>query len=253
MSLPKLSTPTHTLTIPSTKEKVKYRPFLVKEEKVMMLVKESKNAEEILNATKEVINACTFGVVNPDKLAIFDIEYIFLQLRSKSVGEMIELNMKCLNKVDLPKSDDHPAGVDAEQRECGGTVPFSIDLSKIEVVVPEGHNKSIILDGDIGITFKYPSIDIMYSIEKIDSYGGDIDLIVDLVDNIFEGDNVYDAKDTSREELIEFVESITSKQFITIREQFFDKIPTLEHTVKYTCPVCGVDSEYTFRGITDFF
>jgi hypothetical protein len=135
-------------------------------------------------------------------------------------------------------------------RPCGGIIPFAINISDIEVKFPENHTNTIILTDDIGITFKYPSIDIMTDIDNNDD---EIELIVNLIDNIFDKDNVYDAKDTSREELKEFVENITNKQFLEIREKFFETMPSLEYTAKYKCAKCGYEDEYTFRGISDFF
>jgi hypothetical protein len=248
-SLPKLNTPIHYMTIPSSKKKVKFRPFFVKEEKIMMMVKESTDVNEMADAMKSIIEACTFNKVDVNSLAIFDIEYMFLQLRSKSVGEIVELNMKCNNMVEIPKSHDHPAGVDNATKPCGGIIPFVINIADIKVNFPENHSNTIILEDDIGITFKYPSIDTMATIDSDD----EIELIVDLIDNIFDKDNVYDAKDTNREELKEFVENITNKQFVDIREKFFETMPSLEYTAKYKYVKCGYEDEYTFRGISDFF
>ncbi len=248
MNLPKLNTPTYFLTIPSTKKKVKYRPFLVKEEKIMMLVKESKNQLEIIETMKDVIKACTFDKVDPNKLATFDIEYIFLQLRSKSVGEKIEINMKCVNEVEIEGEVEEPT----RTKPCGGIIPFDIDISKIRVKTPKEHTNTIILDGDIGVTFKYPSVNNVYGVDN-EEIVDDIEIIVDLIENIFDKDNVYDASATKREDLVEFVEGITQKQFISIKEGFFDTIPSLEHTIKYKCADCGYQGEHTFRGISDFF
>jgi len=245
MNLPKLNTPTYFLTIPSTKKKVKYRPFLVKEEKIMMLVKESKNQVEIIEVMKDVVKACTFDKLDPNKLSTFDIEYIFLQLRSKSVGEKIEINMKCVNEVDHIEDD----GITKTSKPCGGIIPFDIDISKIRVKTPKEHTNNIILDDDIGITFKYPSVNNIYDEENVD----DIEIIVDLIESIFDKDNVYEASETKREELVEFVENITQKQFIKIKKGFFDTMPSLEHTIKYKCSDCGYQGEHTFRGISDFF
>lgn len=248
MSLPKLNTPTYFLTVPSSKKKIKFRPFLVKEEKIMMLVKESNNDAEILEVMKDVIGSCTFNKIDPDSLATFDIEYIFLQLRSKSVGERIELNMKCVNEVEIPSDE----GKEPQTKPCGGIIPFDIDISKIEVNTRDDHTNIIILDGDVGVTFRYPSLDNISDMNNRDN-NDDIDIIVDLIENIFDKDNVYDASDTDRRELVEFIESITQKQFMKIKEGFFDTIPALEHTEKYKCSKCGYEDEYTFRGITDFF
>ncbi len=238
MALPVLKTPTYTITIPSTKKQVKYRPFLVREEKIMLLVKESKDPKEMLNAMKDVIKSCTFDVVDPNTLAVFDIEYIFLQLRSKSVGEHIELVMKCTNTVG---EDSTP---------CGCKIDFDIDISKINVSFPKDHSNIVMVDDKIGITFKYPSVDTILELEEGKS---EFDILVSLIDNIFDADNVYDAKDSSHQQLSDFIESLTNKQYKKIMTTFFNTMPVLEHVHKYKCPKCDNEGSYTFRGISDFF
>ncbi len=240
MTLPVLKTPTYELTVPSTKEVIKYRPFLVKEEKILLMVKEAKDTKEILRAMKDIIYACTFEKVDPETLSLFDIEYIFMQLRAKSVGEKIELEMRCVRKVDDSKE------------ECGGVVPFIINIDDIEVKFAEKHNNVIVLDEEegVGITLRYPSIS---TVIDIDTTGDEVKTVAGLVENIFDTDNVYDAKDIEPGKIVEFIENLTKKQYEKIKTEFFDTIPVLEHTVTYKCPKCGQKGEYTFRGITDFF
>lgn len=246
MSLPVLNTPTYSLTIPSTKKKVKYRPFLVREEKIMLLVKESKDSSEMLNAIKDVVKACTFNVVDPEKLSTFDLEYIFLQLRSKSVGETIELVMRCTNQV--PESTEE--GFGDKMVECGGKIEFAIDISKINVNFPENHSNIVMVEDTIGITFKYPSMDTLEELEKGMS---EFDVIVSLIDNIFDKDNVYDAKDSTKQQLVDFIESLTNQQYNKIMSTFFETMPSLEHTQEFKCKKCGNKGSYTFRGVADFF
>ena len=251
MGLPQLTVPTFTTTIPSTGKKIKYRPFLSKEEKILMLVKQSEDSEVILQAMKDIINVCMFEKINVDKLAIFDIEFLFLQLRSKAVGEIIEVDMKCNNMIDLPKADDHPAGVDPEQKACGNLIPFVINIEDIKVKFNDQHSNIIPLEEGIGITLKYPSIDDLKMIEE--QKESDIVIITNLLENIFDNDNVYDIAQTPPEEVQEFMDTINSKQVEKIREAFFYTMPSLEYTAKYKCSKCGNKGEYTFRGITDFF
>jgi endogenous inhibitor of DNA gyrase (YacG/DUF329 family) len=243
--LPKLDTPTFFLNVPSTKKKTKYRPFCMKEEKILMLIKEAKDTDSMVQGMKDIINACTFGKLDSDSLAVFDIEYIFLQLRSKSVGEMVELEMRCQEV----HNDE-----DGNKKQCPGVIPIQIDISKIKVKFPKDHNNTFILDkkNGIGIKFKYPTIDTMKMIEDNDKTD-DFEFIIELVDSIFDADNVYSANDIPREEIEEFIDSISSKDFIEIKKNFFDKMPMLSHTIKYTCPKCGKEDEYTFEGIADFF
>lgn len=244
MSLPTLKTPTFFITIPSTKSKIKFRPFLVKEEKIMMLMKESNNENEIAEATKDLIRACSFDKLDPDTIAYFDIEYILLKLRSKSVGNIVELSMRCVNEVEKETEDK-----EKELKPCNNIINFKIDLDKVELKIPEDHNRIIMIEDEIGITFKYPSFDIITAGDELD----DIDLIVNLVENVFDKDNIYEAKDTPREELKEFIESIPAKKYEEIYTKYLNTMPRLEHTVKYKCSKCGYEGEYTFIGLKDFF
>lgn len=250
MSLPVLKTPTYELFIPSTKKLIKYRPFLVKEEKILLLVKESKDSNEILRAMKDVIHACTFEKIDPNTLALFDIEYIFLQLRGKSIGEQIELQMQCLRTI--PGSSGQLSGEEVPDRQCGGEIPFAIDISEVNVHFDEKHSKVIMLDEEdgIGITLNYPNIN---TVVDLDNGVDEVRTVATLIENIFDRENVSDAKDSTIDKLTDFLENLTKKQYKEIREHFFDCMPELEHTVDYKCPSCGATGDYTFRGITDFF
>lgn len=250
MALPKLTIPTYTLTVPSTKLKTKYRPFLSKEEKVLMLVKQSENSTEILDAVKQIVDVCTFEKLSPSVLALFDLEYIFLQIRSKSVGEVIEIDMKCNNNVESVPLTGENEGKTVEKK-CGSLIPFVINIPDIKVITPKGHSKIIKLEKDIGVTMRYPSIDDLEMLEKYKE--DDVEIIKHLIENIFDRDNVYNVADTPEEELQEFVDNISSKQIDQIKNEFFYTMPSLSHTIKYKCPKCGYEGEYTFSGINDFF
>ena len=246
-SLPKLTVPTYTLTIPSTKKKVKYRPFLSKEEKILMMIKQSTNKDEVLQAMKDIITVCTFDKIDVNKLAIFDMEYIFLQLRAKAVGEIINIDMKCANKVEVVNDED----TEVKMKECGNLIPFAIDIEKIKVDFPKEHTNVIKLEKNIGITLNYPSINDMDILE--DDSKTDSEVIIYLISNIFDKNNVYEAADSTKDDVIEFVENINPKQIEDIRKKFFYSMPSLSYTVKYKCSKCGKEGEYTFKGINDFF
>jgi len=242
--LPKLKTPTYFLTIPSTKKKVKYRPFLVQEEKILLLIKESNDETEMINCMKEVISACTFNKVDISTLALFDIEYMFLQLRAKSVGEEIEIQMKCKNII--PSVDGEDEGC-----ECGNIIKFIIDLSKVKVKFSKKHTNNVIIENDIGITFRYPDIDDTINANEIEE--NPIEYIASLIVSIFDKDSVHDSSMVKKEDMVDWLNQLTRQQFQKIEEQFFDSMPSLEHTIKYTCNKCKKKGEYTFRGISDFF
>lgn len=246
MSLPVLKTPTYFMTIPSTKKKVKYRPFLVQEEKILMMIKEGNDELEIINAMKELISVCTFNKLNVSELALFDIEYMFLQLRSKSVGEKEEIPMKCKNIIPSVEEDD-----DSEGTECGNIIRFEVDLSKIKVKTPKDHTRNVIIEDDIGIIFKYPNIDSITNIDDIES--NPIEYIVSLIESIFDNDGVYDASTVNKKELIDWINKLTRKQFEQIQHQFFESMPTLEHNIKYTCDKCGYEGIVNFNSVSDFF
>ena len=247
MSLPQLQVPSYFATVPSTKEKVKFRPFLNREEKILLMIKESTDDQEILQSMKDIINVCTFEKLDIDSLALFDLEYIFLQLRAKSVGEVIELSMKCINEVETEDSTPD----DMKTKPCDGLIPLMINIKDIEVNFPKEHSKIIMLEKNIGITMRYPSIDDADLLNEEEK--SNIEVIIELLDNIFDENNVYEKKDTSIADIEEFIGNINQKQMEDIKNKFFYSIPSLEHTVKYTCSKCGNKGEYTFRGINDFF
>jgi hypothetical protein len=242
MSLPVLKAPVYTITIPSTKEKVKYRPFTVKEENALLQARESDDNDTQVNTMIEVLRTCTFGKVDVDKLATFDIEYLFINIRAKSVGETVDISMKCRHVI-----DDTTDPV----KRCGGIIPFSINLTEIKVNIVKKHTKSVMISDKVGITFKYPSINALITSAKSDTDA--LQAMVSLVESIFEGDNIMEASSYSNEDLTSFIESIPSKKFKLIQEQFVDTMPVLSKTYKYKCLKCETEGEHTFEGMQDFF
>ena len=235
MPLPTLSTPKYQLTIPSTKEKVSYRPFLVKEEKILLQALESGQSNAMLLSMADVIKSCTDGKVDAEKYPLFDLEYIFLHLRMKSVGEVIDLQIPCQNQ------------------ECGELINTTLDLDKIKIEVPGDDARTIKIDDKLGLTLKYPTIK---EAENYDTDNQDsatmLQIITDCIVSIYDEEEVYQAKDHTREELEQFVESIPSGSFNDIVE-FFETIPKLSHTLKFKCPKCKHQNEYRLEGLDDFF
>ena len=238
MPLPKIATPTYELEIPSLKKTVKYRPFLVKEEKILIIAMESEDSKQIAEALKTVIGNCiiTKGI-KVEQLSIFDIEYLFLNIRGKSVGEDVDILLTC--------PDD---GVTQ--------VPTSINLDDINVVVKSNHSRDIKLDDNLTLRMKYPS---MQEFVKT-NFGGDGDTSVDdtfnmissCIEQIYSEEESWAASDVTRKELNEFIEQLTSSQFKEI-EKFFETMPKLSHTVKVRNPNTGVESEVVLEGLTSFF
>ena len=237
MPLPKISTPTYELVLPSSGKKIKYRPFLVREEKVLIVAMESEDETQIATAVKDVIKNCiiTRGV-KVDDFATFDIEYVFLNIRGKSVGEDVEVLVTC--------PDD------------GQTqVPTVISLDDIKVHTDENHKKDIVLDDELTLRMKYPSmgefVKTNFSGEEI-TVEGTFDLIASCVEQVFNEEESWSASDCTKKEMTEFLEQLSSKQFKEI-EKFFETMPKLSHTVKVKNPNTGVDNEILLEGLNAFF
>jgi hypothetical protein len=240
MALPVISTPTYNLVIPSTKKTVRYRPFLVKEEKSILIAQQSEDIVVMIDTLKDVIRSCILDKVDPDTLATFDLEYIFTQIRAKSVGEIVELLFPC----DL----DH-----GEQNEKA-KVKISIDLTKIGVEFPEGHTNKIQLFGEVGVIMKYPTIEVMGKLEKTnqDDVDNIFDIVADCIDIIYEGDTVHYAKETKREELLDFLYNLNSEQFMKV-QNFFATLPSIKKEVEYDCPICNRHHHKIMEGMQSFF
>ena len=236
MALPKLNTPTYELEVPSTDQKIKYRPFLVKEEKILLLAMESKDNTQIIQAVKDIVSSCTFEKVDVSSLPMFDMEYIFLNIRAKSVGEISKLKILC------PDDKKTYASVD-------------LDLTKVEVQVGDDHTNKIELTDDMGLIMTYPTIDSFLDsgIETITA-NNMLDIIGSCVLQIYEknGEKVYQGKDQTKKELTEFIEQMNSGQFRKV-QSFFDTMPKLTHTVKVKNPKTKKTSEVKLTGLNDFF
>jgi len=236
MALPKLTTPTYELEIPSTDAKIKYRPFLVKEEKILMMAMESKKNPDIVQAVKDIVSECTFNKIDLSDLPMFDVEYIFLQIRSKSVGEVSKLKLLC--------PDDGVTYADLE-----------LDLSEVKVQVGDDHTNKITLDNGMGMIMKYPTIDSFKDsgIQDINATNM-LEVISACILQIYEeeGKKTYEPKDQTQKELTDFIEQLTTKQFQNV-QSFFDTMPKLKHTVKITNPKTKKESEIVLSGLNDFF
>ncbi|NBP00196.1 MAG: baseplate protein [Proteobacteria bacterium] len=238
MPLPKIATPTYELELPSTGETIQYRPFLVKEEKLLVIALESEDTKQITTAIKTVIKNCILTKnVKVESLPTFDIEYLFLNIRGKSVGEEIEVNIICPD--------------DSETQ-----VSVKINLDDIEVQKNEEHSNKIKLDNSIMMEMKYPSLDqfIKNNFDFNDKNAMDqsFELIGSCIDKIFTEDEVWSTADVTKKELIEFLESMNSSQFKDI-ERFFETMPKLSHKVKVTNPKTEVESEVVIEGLASFF
>ena len=245
MALPKVSTPTYELTIPSSGEKVTYRPFLVKEEKTLLMAMESKDTAAMTKAMQDIITSCTDGEVKPKDLAPYDLEFFFLQLRGRSIGEVIE--------VKAPRPPNFAACCEEATEE--DVCELSINIDDITVDTSKIKPSKIEISDKIGIKMKFPEID---AIQKYSSIEGEMKadsifkLIIECIEYIWDGDEIFKAKDHSKKELNEFLDSLNTQQFNKVRE-FFESMPRLSHEVDWTCSKCGKSKTLTLTGIDSFF
>jgi len=236
MALPKLTTPTYELEIPSTDEKIKFRPFLVKEEKILMMAMESKASADITQAVKDIVQECTFNKVKIDDMPMFDVEYIFLQIRSKSVGEVSKLKLLC--------PDDEKTYADVE-----------LDLNEVKVQVGDNHTNKINLGNGMGMIMKYPTIDSFSETGIKDINPGNmLEVISTCILQIYEeeGKKVYDTKDQTKKEVTDWIEQLNTKQFKDV-QNFFETMPKLKHEITIKNPKTKKESKITLAGLNDFF
>tara|TARA_B000000532_G_C18826291_1_gene388255 strand:+ start:368 stop:1081 length:714 start_codon:yes stop_codon:yes gene_type:complete len=236
MPLPKISTPTYELTIPSSQRKIKYRPFLVKEEKILIIAMESQDDKQIAQAVKDVLGSCILSKgISVDKLSTFDIEYLFLNIRGKSVGETVEVLVTC--------PDDNKT-----------KVPVVVNLDEIQVLRSENHSADISLDGNLSMRMKYPSmgefVKSNFNVEmKVDDT---FDMVCSCIEQVYSEEESWAAADCTKKELLEFLEQLDSSQFKKI-ETFFETMPKLSHTFKVMNPNTKVESDITLEGLNAFF
>ena len=236
MALPKLTTPTYELEIPSTDEKIKYRPFLVKEEKILMMAMESKSSADITQAVKDIVSECTFSKVKIDDMPMFDVEYIFLNIRSKSVGEVSKLKLLC--------PDDGKTYADVE-----------VNLSEVKVQVGDDHTNKIDLGNSMGMIMKYPTIDSFKESGIRDINPSNmLEVISTCILQIYEedGKKVYDTKDQTKKEVTDWIEQLNSKQFKDV-QNFFETMPKLKHEITIKNPKTKKESKIMLNGLNDFF
>jgi len=235
MALPKVDIPTYELTLPSEDKKIKFRPFLVKEEKILYIAMETGDEKQMVSALREVIKACTFDVLMVDNLPIFDIEYIFLQLRAKSVSEISKFRSIC--------PDDGKTYAEVE-----------LDLTKVEVQVDDNHTNKIVIDDkrNLGMVLKYPTLKNYEYGKKNMELDQVFEILGDCIDHVFEGEKIYPAKDSTKQEIKEFIEGLPQKSFSKLQE-FFDTMPKLKHEIEVVNPKTKVKNKVILQGIADFF
>tara|TARA_B100000035_G_scaffold69461_1_gene56852 strand:+ start:475 stop:1188 length:714 start_codon:yes stop_codon:yes gene_type:complete len=236
MALPQLNTVNYDMVIPSTGQQVKYRPFVVREEKVLLTSLESGDAQQITNAMRDIVEVCTFKEVNVKKLAMFDLEYIFLKLRSKSVGENADIVVKC--------------------KDCEAENAVRVNLDLVELKGDPRAESTIQLTDSVGVSIKYPTVERTEEVMKGIKAENQIDLILGLmvasIDSIYDAEKVYPSTDSTPQELMDFIESLNKEQFNKF-ETFFEQFPKLKEEIEFTCEKCGKENTRTLEGLNDFF
>jgi hypothetical protein len=250
MGLPTIAVPQYTLTIPSNDKEIKYRPFLVKEEKILLLAMETNEQSQIVQATKDIVGNCIYGAdIDVNSMPAFDLEYIFLQLRGKAKGEVLELKYKC------PK--------------CEGEIPLNVNLDDVQVIKNKEHTNTVELDNSIGVVMKYPNLSLQEELEVLTKEKTQIEALFETItrciDYIYDANATYPSKDHTSKEMTDFVESLTDAQFQKLAK-FFETMPALKHEVELICPQkvkgkngkkqdkqCGYREKLTLEGLGSFF
>lgn len=243
MALPKIDTPIYETKLLSTGKKVKYRPFLVKEQKLFLMASQSEDVKEVVDTIKQVLNNCILSDgIDVNTLPVFDLEQLFLQIRARSVGEVVTLRYTCNNDVPVEN---------AEPKKCGGVVSVDVNLLEIQPTKDTTHTSKIELTPKLGIVMKYPNFDIVQRL-NIKSEVDLLNLVVDCIDYVYDQDQLYYAKDTKKEELEEFIENLQQSDLEKI-QHFFKTMPKLSKKFDFKCPKCGYKEEMNVEGIQNFF
>jgi len=235
MSLPKLESPKYEAKLPSTGKKFMYRPYLVKEEKILMLAMESGETKQIMQSVKDAISSCTFGKVDPDTISVFDLEYIFLKLRSKSVGEVSKVNVTCT--------------------KCEKKTTVEVNLEEIDVNMKLAPETKIKLTDKIGVIMRWPKVDMIADIaDKTPEQQKEavFDIITECIESIYDDKKIYPTSDSSKEERTEFIESLNQNQF-KLLQNFIENMPKLQHKLDFACEHCKAENSIIVQGLKNFF
>lgn len=239
MALPKIEYPIFDVYLRSLDKKVKFRPFLVKEEKLLLMAKEAEDITSLLDTVKQIINNCCLDQIDIDNLPLFDIEMVFVHLRLKSVGESLELTYKCENVIN--------------EEKCAGNMVFEVDLNAVKIEVPEEHTNTIMITDTVGVCMKYPSLKISNSLaSQIENLENILDLIYEHLDYVFDDQSKYDAESITKDELYEFLGSMSLDQLEPFKN-FFVTMPYVKTEKDITCNKCGFNHLIVVKGINDFF
>jgi hypothetical protein len=241
--LPKLDIPTYTVKLISSGKTIRYRPFLVKEQKLFLMASEADDAKETINTIRQVLKNCILDEIDVDNLPTFDLEYLFMHLRARSVEEVVDLKYKCNNEV------NNEEGVKVK---CNGSVSFKLNILEIEPTINLEHTNKIQLTENLGICLKYPTFEMIQKYDTINEEEVMTSILVDCIDYIYDKDQLYHSKDSTKEELEEFVDNLQQKDLEKIKK-FFDTMPEIKKDVHFKCPKCAYEEDITIKGLQSFF
>jgi hypothetical protein len=241
--LPKIDVPIHEVKLISTGKPVRFRPFLVKEQKLFLMASESEDPKEIVTVIRQVLKNCVLDEIDIDNLPTFDLEYLFMHLRARSVEEVVDLRYKCNNLI----KDE--AG---EEKKCTGVVEFKLNLLEVEPSKNPNHINKIQITENLGICLKYPTFEMIQKYEDANENEIISKILADCIDYIYDKEQIYHAKDSTKEELEEFIDNLQQKDLEKIK-QFFDTMPEVKKNVHFKCPKCSYEEDITLKGMQSFF
>lgn len=232
MNIPMVKVPTYTMTLPYSKKEVKFRPYVVKEEKILIMARESDDNNSMLQAVGDIVRECTFGAIDIEKDPMFDIQYAFLQIRGKSIGEKFDFNCTC--------------------GECSVTIPVSVDVSEFVLSVTPGHTNKVELDENFKVILKYPTIKSFIKLYFDNDENAIYEVVADCIETIYTNDEVYQNDGTDKKMFFDFLENLTVQQFEKL-EKFFITMPIIQKDITFDCPKCSAKNRTLINGISNFF
>jgi hypothetical protein len=243
MALPKIDVPIYMIDLPLSKQTIRYRPFLVKEEKLLLIAMESSDEKEILNSIKQIVNNCSLDEIEIDDIPLLDLEFFFLNLRARSIGEIVDLQYKCNNTVKNEKD---------EETTCNNAVKIKVNLLEIKPEINKDHTNKIEFSKKLGIVMKYPNFKMVVDLDDSSEVEKIIKIITKCIDYIYDEENIYYRKDITDEELIDFIEGMTREQFEKV-QHFFDSIPKIKKELNFKCNKCNYTENIVVEGLQNFF
>lgn len=243
MALPKLDVPVYEIKLISSGKTVRIRPFLVKEQKLFLMASESQDPKETIRVIRQVLKNCVIDELDIDNLPTFDLEWLFLNLRARSVEEVVELKYKCNNMVKDDKGED---------KKCSGVVDFKLNLLEVQPSHTEGHTNKFMITEKLGVCLKYPTFELIEKYEEMDENEVMLEVLVDCIDYIYDNENIYYTKDSTREEIREFVDNLQQKDLEKIKN-FFETVPEIKKDLDFKCPKCAYEEKITVKGLQNFF